>query len=272
MDVGHGGVDVNTNHKGKPVTVRVYPGLNPFQYGYASPAADELLHDPAATFFFREEDLHQGAKMWLRFTKPPPQQHGFLPRRVANTIPFSSASSSSILRRFSIDPRSAEAITIREILKTCELPAAKGEEKLCATSMEDMVDFVMTRLGTDHIHVLATTTSQKDHHDDRTHQYIVKSEVMIPAGNKLTSVTCHRQPYVYAVYYCHETYRTKLYEVGLVGDDEGRKVKAVAVCHEDTSAWNPMHMAFMVLHEKPGSGSVCHFLPQDHLVWIPSHK
>lgn len=163
---------------GKPVTVRVYPGLNPFNYGYASPAAaDEFLHGPAVVFFFREIDLHQGSKMWLRFTKPPPQQPGFLPRRVANTIPFSSGSSSSILRRFSIDPRSAEAIAVLETLKIRELPAAKGEEKLCATSMEGMVDFVMTRLGTDHVSVLATTTSQKDDVDDdhdRTHQYIVE--------------------------------------------------------------------------------------------------
>lgn len=42
---------------------------------------------------------------------------------------------------------------------------------------------------------------------------------MAPAGNKLTSVT-GTGSHVYAVYYCHETYRMNLYEVDLVLDDK----------------------------------------------------
>ncbi|CDP20906.1 unnamed protein product [Coffea canephora] len=58
--------------------------------------------------------------------------------------------------------------------------------------------------------------------------------------------------------------------VNLVGAD-GAKVKAVAVCHRDTSAWNPRHLAFQLLKVKPGTVPICHFLPEDHIVWVPKH-
>jgi hypothetical protein len=51
---------------------------------------------------------------------------------------------------------------------------------------------------------------------------------------------------------------------------DGTNAKAVAVCHTDTSAWNPKHLAFQVLNVKPGTVPVCHFLPQDHVVWLPN--
>ncbi|KAL3564656.1 hypothetical protein D5086_032702 [Populus alba] len=60
---------------------------------------------------------------------------------------------------------------------------------------------------------------------------------------------------------------TEVYEVPLVGAD-GTKVKAVTVCHLNTSAWSPDHMAFQVLKIKPGP-AVCHFLDSDTLVWVP---
>jgi hypothetical protein len=83
-----------------------------------------------------------------------------------------------------------------------------------------------------------------------------------------TAVVCHKQKYPYAVFYCHKTTTTKAYAVSLVGED-GTKAKAVAVCHTDTAKWNPKHLAFRVLKVKPGTSPVCHFLPEDHVVWVP---
>jgi len=60
---------------------------------------------------------------------------------------------------------------------------------------------------------------------------------------------------------CHVIVDTEVYEVPLVGAD-GTKVKAVTVCHLNTSAWSPDHMAFQVLKIKPGP-AVCHFLDSD---------
>ena len=83
-------------------------------------------------------------------------------------------------------------------------------------------------------------------------------------------VGCHPLPYPYAVFYCHsQESDNKLFKVSLMGDDGGR-VEAIAMCHMDTSQWNPDHVAFLVLKTEPGKSSVCHFFPADNLVWIPS--
>ncbi|KAM0005498.1 putative BURP domain-containing protein [Helianthus debilis subsp. tardiflorus] len=50
---------------------------------------------------------------------------------------------------------------------------------------------------------------------------------------------------------------------------DGKKMNAAAVCHIDTSKWNPKHLAFQVLKVKPGTVPVCHFLPEDHVAWVP---
>lgn len=64
-------------------------------------------------------------------------------------------------------------------------------------------------------------------------------------------MACHPVAYKYAVFYCHTTATSKAYRVGLVGADSA-VAEAVAVCHTDTKAWNPNHVAFKVLKVKPG--------------------
>ncbi|OAY83003.1 BURP domain-containing protein 3 [Ananas comosus] len=59
--------------------------------------------------------------------------------------------------------------------------------------------------------------------------------------------------------------------VKMVGKD-GAAVDAAAVCHADTAAWNLKHLAFQVLKVKPGTVPICHFLPQDHVVWTRRTK
>jgi hypothetical protein len=81
------------------------------------------------------------------------------------------------------------------------------------------------------------------------------------------AAVCHKMRYPYAVHYCHVIADTEVDEVPLVGAD-GTKVKAVTVCHLNTSAWISDHMAFQVLKIKPGP-AVCHFLDSDTLVWVP---
>uniref|UniRef100_A0A7N0UIT2 BURP domain-containing protein n=1 Tax=Kalanchoe fedtschenkoi TaxID=63787 RepID=A0A7N0UIT2_KALFE len=67
------------------------------------------------------------------------------------------------------------------------------------------------------------------------------------------AVVCHKQDLAYAVVYCHASQTTRAYTVLLLGFD-------------DTSAWNPKHLALQVLKVKPRSVAICHFLPQDHVV------
>ncbi|KAK0571121.1 hypothetical protein LWI29_011443 [Acer saccharum] len=262
VGVGKGGVNVNTGHKGKPVYVGVNPGKSPFVYNYA--ASENQLHDDQTTaLFFVEKDLHPGTKMNLHFTENL-NEATFLPRQVAKSIPFSSNKMPEILNRFSVKPGSLEADIMQNTIKECEEAGIKGEEKYCATSLESMVDFSTTKLGKK-VQAISTEVEKRT----RLQEYTIAAGIEKKTDNK--SVVCHKQNYAYAVFYCHATQTTRAYIVPLEGTD-GTKAKAVAVCHTDTSAWNPKHLAFQVLKVNPGTVPICHFLPEDHIVWVANKK
>ncbi|KAI9106575.1 hypothetical protein K1719_022103 [Acacia pycnantha] len=233
----------------------------PFRYRYN--ATENQLHDgPNVALFFLEKDMKAGHKMKLHFTQSS-NQASFLPRELANSIPFSSAKLNDILNRFDIKPESEDAEVIKNTVNDCEEEGIKGEEKFCATSLESMVDFTTSKLG-NKVDALSTEAVK----DTRMQVYTIAPGVKEVGVDE--AVVCHRQEYPYAVFYCHKTEATRAYTVPLEGAD-GVRVKAVAVCHIDTSEWNPEHLAFQVLKVKPGTVPVCHFLPQDHVVWVPKY-
>lgn len=260
VGVGKGGVTVRSGHKGKPVYVGVKPGSSPFIYNYAA-SKDQLKDDPNVALFFLEKDLKQGEEMNLHFTKSNGKST-FLPRKVADSIPFSTKNLPEIYNEFEVKPESTEAEIMKQTLTECENKGIEGEEKYCATSLESMVDFSTTKLGKN-VKAVSTEVNAKESTPLQKYKIEVAKKL---AANK--AVVCHKQNYAYAVFYCHKTVSTKAYAVSLVGVD-GTKVKAVAVCHTDTAKWNPKHLAFQVLKVKPGSVPVCHFLPEDHVVWVP---
>lgn len=261
VGVGKGGVTVGTGtKKGKPVYVRVKPGPNPFEYLYA--ATETQLHDnPNVALFFLEKDLHAGKRMNLRFSEST-NEATLLARQVADSLPFSSNKLPEILGKFSVNPGSDEAEVIEKTIKECEEKGIKGEEKFCATSLESMIDFSTSKLGKD---VEAISTNAEN---GQKKEYRIVGVNRMPREKAV--VVCHRKEYAYAVFYCHETDTTVAYKVAMVAAD-GSKAEAVAVCHRDTAAWNPKHLAFQVLKVKPGTVPVCHFLPEDHIVWVPRY-
>ncbi|KAL9678986.1 hypothetical protein QQ045_016838 [Rhodiola kirilowii] len=257
VGVGKGGIIVSTGHKEKPVYVGVTPGSNPFVYLYAA-TQDQLHHDPNIALFFLEKDMRRGAKMNLHFSKSAGAAT-FLPRQIADAIPFSSAKFPAILDQFSVQSESKEADMMKKTISECEATPVEGEEKYCATSLESMIDYSTSKLGKE-VQAISTEVDKETGKQD----YIISPGVKKMSSDK--AVVCHKQDYVYAVFYCHTSQTTRAYTVPLLGSD-GTKANAVAICHTDTSAWNPKHLAFQVLKVKPGSVPVCHFLPKDHVVW-----
>ncbi|MBA0736075.1 hypothetical protein Gogos_009664, partial [Gossypium gossypioides] len=59
-------------------------------------------------------------------------------------------------------------------------------------------------------------------------------------------LVCHKMENPGAVFLCHALNKTTVYKVPLVGRD-GTKANALAVCHKETSGWNPKRMAFQIL-------------------------
>ncbi|TYJ21654.1 hypothetical protein E1A91_A08G076900v1 [Gossypium mustelinum] len=189
---------------------------------------------------------------------------GFLPKELADSIPFSSSEIQKILQFFSIPAASQKAKVVKDTIRKCELEPVKGETKICATSLESMLEFVRNALGPDVDFELISTS-----HPTMTTP-ILQSYTITEPPREIKSpkkVACHPLPYLYTIYMCHyDTYETNIFKVALVGDN-GDKVDALIVCHIDTSAWSPKHVAFSLLGTKPGI-PVCHTFTEGHDVWI----
>ncbi|CAI8605767.1 unnamed protein product [Vicia faba] len=238
---------------------------SPNAFNYKHAASDETqLHDkPKALLFFFEKNLHDGTKSNLQFFKTSSSNVAkFLPKEVANSIPFSSNKVDYILNKMNIKKGSKGARIVKNTISECEEEGIKGEEKLCVTSLESMIDFVTSKLGKN---VEAFSTEMNK--ESESPQYKMIAQGVKKLGDKNKVVVCHKVNYPYAVFYCHKTETTKAYSVPLEGVD-GIRVKAIVVCHTDTSQWNPKHLAFQVLKIKPGNVPVCHLLPKDNVVWI----
>ncbi|XP_035831924.1 BURP domain-containing protein 10 isoform X3 [Helianthus annuus] len=213
---------------------------------------------------FLEKDLHEGKEFKLYFMKND-QKTAFLPKNISDSIPFSSKNLPEIYNKFSVKHDSMEAKMMKQTIDICEHKGVEGEEIFCATSLESMVDFTTTKLGK-RVKALSTEVYTKE--PTPSQNYKIESVKKLIA-NKL--VVCHRLNYTYAVFYCHISVGTESYVASLEGAD-GTKVKIVVICHTETSKWDPKHITFQLLNVTPGSATICHFLPEDHVLWVRSSK
>ncbi|CAL2234802.1 unnamed protein product [Prunus armeniaca] len=247
------------------------PGVKRYtqrRYRRAPPPSDnQLLHYKELAIFFFEKDMSPGATMKFQFPRNS-NTATFLPRESAQSIPFSSNKLPEIFNHFSLKPTSVEAKTIKETIEECEAPGLKGEEKYCATSLESMVDFSTSKLGTRNVEAISTEVLERGT-TMSMHNYTTMPGLKKLAGDKV--VVCHKENYPYAVYFCHAIKQTAAYVLSLKGDD-GEKVKAVTICHLDTSEWDPEHLSFQILNVKPGTVPICHFISTDAIAWVPKHK
>lgn len=250
-------LNVHAGYKGKVVKAGVHPssGTPLFYWRSASEADSEDNID----YFFLEKELHPGRKMNIYLTSNMPKAN-FLPRQYAEAIPFSPDKIHEIIDMLHIKPESPEVETMKQTIGWCEHPSLEGEDKICATSLEAMVDFAKSKLG-EHARPISTNL---DMEETAGQQYTVGPTVKRIAGE--TSVSCHILPYVYPVYSCHSIKSTKMFEVPLFSSN-GSKATAIAACHEDTSKFNPEHLAFKLLKVKPGEATICHFFAEGDILW-----
>ncbi|XP_009598994.1 BURP domain-containing protein 6-like isoform X1 [Nicotiana tomentosiformis] len=226
-----------------------------------SDVQDDFLYKP----YFLENDLAKRKVINFPSFKNK-NEAPFLSRQFVESIPFSLKKIPEILNHFSIDSSSKNAQTIEETIKFCEeLEVKHKEKKSCATSLESMVDFSLSMLGTNNI--LAITTEVQGE-TPMLQKYTIEEVQQIGDGDNMV---CHKLNYAYAVHFCHVGGRTKTFSVSMIGAD-GTKVKAISVCHKDTSLWNPRGLPFVVLKVKPGTTPICHFLQDDQIVFIPSKE
>ncbi|KAJ4826824.1 hypothetical protein Tsubulata_038641 [Turnera subulata] len=148
----------------------------------------------------------------------------------------------------------------------------KGETQFCATSLESLLDFVSDIFGQDsRFHVLTTRhlTAGSSSKSDFVQNYTIIEAPEEMSPSKM--VGCHTMSYPYTIFFCHSQTGNKVFKVLLCGEN-GDKIEAISVCHMDTSNWNRDHVAFKILATHPGSSEVCHFFPEEHLVWLPAES
>ncbi|KAJ1685124.1 hypothetical protein LUZ63_016514 [Rhynchospora breviuscula] len=242
-----------------PFEVRAYPVI---YHGNA----DHLSVDDVRQLFL-EKDMKPGAVMKEVTLARTVGGSSFLSLEEADSIPFSSAQLPQILDRLAVVPGSTEANHIEDTLRGTEASYSRGWIKFCATSLESMINFVISEFGNHDLKVITTTFHGKDEQQKTT--YTIATEGKELPEEKL--VACHPQPYPYTIYNCHVLHKkgAKAYRVPLVRKD-GTIVSATVVCHFDTSKWNPNFLPFIFqeLKVKPETNpGICHFLPKDHLLW-----
>ncbi|KAL8540251.1 hypothetical protein ACS0TY_001729 [Phlomoides rotata] len=220
------------------------------------------IEEPEYTVFFHYKDLKVGSKMKIYFPpKDPSTTPTLLSHHESHPIPFSSSQFPQILALFSFSDGSKQAEAIKSTLDACEfLPYGT---MFCATSKEQMLDSVGRIFGPNSEFRVVKTNYLSESLSILQNYTITEAPV---ERSGPMSVACHMLPYPYAVYFCHGQYSdyNKVYKVSLVGDDGGR-VEAAAVCHLDTSRWDPENPAFGVLGTVPGALPVCHYFHPDNL-------
>ncbi|KAG8087706.1 hypothetical protein GUJ93_ZPchr0010g8366 [Zizania palustris] len=246
----------------------------PFGYDYkapdsSSPTASTTARTVGAattTVFFHEEAVRVGERLPFYFPAAVKSALGFLPRRVADSIPFTTPALPGILALLGIASDSAEATSMRETLRMCEWPTLAGEAKFCGTSLEAMVEGAMAALGTLDVRAI---TSSLPRAGAPMQQYTIRAVLPIDGSS---FVACHDQAYPYTVYRCHTTGPVRAYMVEMEGAAGAGAVTVATVCHTDTSRWNPEHVSFKLLGTKPGGVPVCHLMPYGHIIWAKNVK
>ncbi|XP_042516130.1 polygalacturonase non-catalytic subunit AroGP3-like [Macadamia integrifolia] len=209
--------------------------------------------------YFRESMVKEGGFMHVPDLRDPMSYKSFLPRSLASKIPFSFSQIEELNNLFGVVDESKMDEYIQETLKICDKRPIRGDQCTCATSAEDLIDFVVKKLG--HHVCLWNTESIEGSYEDVT----IGSVKLIHGNLSEPPALCHSQPFPFQVYYCHVLPKVKVYVV----DINARKTvnHAIMACHYDTSTWNPNHLAFKLLGFGPGLIEVCHWINENGVVW-----
>ncbi|XP_042485762.1 polygalacturonase-1 non-catalytic subunit beta-like [Macadamia integrifolia] len=183
----------------------------------------------------------------------------FVPRPLASKIPFSSSRIEELNKLFGVVNKSNMDKYIQDTLQTCEKNPIRGEQNICVTSAEDLIDFVVEKLG-HHVQLWSTESVEG------SYENVTIGVVKLIYGNlSEPPAICHSMPFLFQVYYCHVFQKIKVYAVDI---HALKKVNhAIMACHYDTSTWNQNHLAFKILGFGPGLIEVCHWINENGVVW-----
>ncbi|XP_042518773.1 polygalacturonase-1 non-catalytic subunit beta-like [Macadamia integrifolia] len=212
--------------------------------------------------YFRESMVKEGSFMPVPDLRDPMSYKSFLPRTLASKITFSSIHIEELKKLFGVVDESKMDEYIQDTLGVCEKLPIRGELVTCVTSAEDLIDFVVKKLG-HHVRLWSTESVEG------SYENVTIGVVKLIYGNlSEPPALCHSQPFPFQIYYCHVLQKVKIYEVDIHARKKVNQV--IMACHYDTSKWNPNHLAFKLLGFGPGLIEVCHWINENGVVWTPT--
>ncbi|CAL4981685.1 unnamed protein product [Urochloa decumbens] len=264
--------DMEKEHYWSVYSDRLTEGDAKIFHNWAHRIASEKLLYPETVFT-------AGSKINLYIDRAVALHSPYLHRDIADSIPMSTKNFTDIIAMFApVSPSMARDMW--STLSSCEHPReVAGEQKACTTSLESMKGFSALALGTGDLRAFSTSLDVPEEGiSSPSQRYEVAAVRAITPRVATNTVTCHSMSFPVALFYCHAVNPTRIYEVTLKregGDSipESRTpamVQALAVCHVNTSGFDPTLRYWVKLGLKPGEASVCHFLTRGDVLWAPA--
>uniref|UniRef100_A0A7N2MUZ3 BURP domain-containing protein n=1 Tax=Quercus lobata TaxID=97700 RepID=A0A7N2MUZ3_QUELO len=214
--------------------------------------------------FFWESMLKKGTVMPMPDIQDKLPERSFLPRSILSKLQFSTSKISELKQVFHASDNSTMETMIVETLSDCKKAPSPGETKRCVGSAEDMIDFAISVLGSRNVAIRTTKNV------NGSKQSIMIGSVKGINGGKVMqqSMTCHQRLFSYLVYSCHSVPKVRAYKADILDPNSKAKINhGVAICHLNTSSWDPNHEAFFELGSGPGRIEVCHWIFENDLTW-----
>ncbi|KAI5061468.1 hypothetical protein GOP47_0024265 [Adiantum capillus-veneris] len=212
----------------------------------------------ASAVFMPQEALIVGKKVQLPDTSNDLQGLKFLPSSIVDVLPKLEPDSLPELAKFyGVKKGSDMELEMENTLAHCGFKS-EHEVKACQASGEGVVSFVSRVAGRNVDAVTAPALAKQE-------AMIMDVSFMSRQGKK--TIACHNMKFPSLVYSCHMSHTAELMAVTLKLAN-GHLAHLPAVCHMDTSYWNPSHVAFQALNVQPGKSSVCHWFPENTFIFV----
>lgn len=140
------------------------------------------------------------------------------------------------------------------------------ETRKCVSSVEALVRFPVEIFRDKRLKMLNPKSNAGSH----TRVMLENIRPLLQENPRAKLVSCHELFFPYLVMYCHATSSVQLYEVDLVHPKTKELINdgMVAICHRDTSYWDPNHVSFRTLKTHAGDGEICHWMSTANLAWV----
>lgn len=229
----------------------------------------DLNDEEDRTLFFMEQELLPGKTMRFQLMNRT-NQATFLPRRLAESTPFSLDKLPDAYNQFSIVPASPEGSLLRRSLQKCHDISLKGwKNETCVTSLESMIDLVKTVLGKN----VEAFSSEVKQEDAQIRQIYTSDGIKKIEASKF--LACHKLNYPFGLFYCHTFDSHEAYGVRVpLKGSNGGEVVGVGVCHIKRNAWEPYiaRTPNRMAAVREGRVSLCHILAGDTTVWTAKER